>query len=180
MLLLNIIFCYKNKISMNEIKNFPTLFFKHINLNQIFEFDYKDLFQETKNFYVFKIMLNENNKRFWNFGRPFLKKYQFIFDNDQKTITYIGLNNVTQEQEQKSKDDIQTSNKNFITNKLYIIFILAFIIIIIAVLIGLFLGKKIYNKNKKKRANELDDDYEYIEKKINDNEGIGIKFENNE
>ena len=180
MLLLNIIFCYKNKINMNEIKNFPTLFFKHINLNQIFDFDYKDLFQETKNFYVFKIMLNENNKRFWNFGRPFLKKYQFIFDNDQKTITYIGLNNVTQEQEQKSKDDIQTSNKNFITNKLYIIFILAFIIIIIAALIGLFLGKKIYNKNKKKRANELDDDYEYIEKKINDNEGIGIKFENNE
>ena len=178
--LLNIIFCYKDKISMKEIKNFPTLFFKHINLNQIFDFDYEDLFQETKNFYVFKIMLDENNKRFWNFGRPFLKKYQFIFDNDQKTMTYIGINNVTQGQKPKSRDDIQTNNNNFITNKLYIIFILAFFIIIIAILIGLFIGKKIYNKNKKKRANELDDDYEYIQKKIVDNEEIGINFENNE
>ena len=178
MQLLNIIFCYKNKIGINEIKNFPTLFFKHVNLNQIFEFNYEDLFQETKNFYVFKIMLDENNKRFWNFGRPFLKKYQFILDNDQKTLTYIGINTLTPNQ--KTKDDIKKNNTNFFSNKLYLIFILAFIIIIIAVLIGLFLGKKIFNKNKKKRANELDDDYEYIEKKINPNEGIGIKFNDNE
>ena len=178
MQLLNIIFCYKNKISINEIKSFPTLFFKHVNLNQIFEFNYKDVFQETKNFYVFKIMLDENNKRFWNFGRPFLKKYQFIFDNDQKTLTYIGINTLTPNK--KAKDDIKKNNTNFFSNKLYLIFILAFIIIIIAVLIGLFLGKKIFNKNKKKRANELDDDYEYIEKKINPNEGIGIKFNDNE
>ena len=178
MQLLNIIFCNKNKIGINEIKNFPTLFFKHVNLNQIFEFNYEDLFQETKNFYVFKIMLDENNKRFWNFGRTFLKKYQFIFDNDQKTLTYIGINTLTPNQ--KANDDIKKNNTNFFSNKLYLIFILAFIIIIIAVLIGLFLGKKIFNKNKKKRANELDDDYEYIEKKINPNEGIGIKFNDNE
>jgi len=170
--LLNIIFCNKNKIDIDEIKNFPKLYFKHVNLNQIFEFNYEDLFQETKQYYVFKIMLDENNKRFWNFGRVFLKKYQFVFDNDQKTITYIGINNINQKQ--RAKDDIKTNNTNFFKNNTYIIIILAIVIIIIAVFVGIFLGGKIYNKNKKKRANELDDDYEYIEKKSNQNEDIGI------
>ena len=117
-------------------------------------------------------MLDENNKRFWNFGRVFLKKYQFVFDNDQKTITYIGINNINQKQ--RAKDDIKTNNTNFFKNNTYIIIILAIVIIIIAVFVGIFLGGKIYNKNKKKRANELDDDYEYIEKKSNQNEDIGI------
>ena len=40
-------------------------------------------------------------------------------------------------------------------------------IIGIAIIIGIFFGKIIFNKKKKKRANELDDDYEYKQKKNN-------------
>ena len=177
MQLLNIIFCDKSKISIDELKNFPILQLKHVNFDEIFEFNYEDLFLETKNYFIFKILLNENNKRVWNFGRTFLKKYQFIFDNDQKTITYLGLNKPEEKNDTKKEEH---SEKNFFRNKLYLILILVILIIGIAVLVGLFLGKKFCNQHKKKRANELDDDYEYIVKKNNQKEGIGIGLDDND
>ena len=177
MLLLNAILCDKSKISINELKNFPVLKLKHINLDEIFEFNYEDLFHETKKYFIFKILLNENNKRVWNFGRIFLKKYQFIFDNDQKTITYIGINKPEENIETNEEEE---SEKNFFKNKIYLILIIVILIIGIGVLVGLFLGKKFCNQHKKKRANELDDDYEYIEKKNNPNEGIGIGLDDND
>ena len=119
---------------------------------------------------------NENNKRVWHLGRIFLKKYLFVFDNDQKTITYIGINKLNKK---GNKNDIKTDN-NFSNNKFYLILLLSILIIGIAVVVGLFIGKIIFNKNKKKRANELDDDYEYIEKKNNKNESIGIGFDDND
>ena len=174
--ILNIIFCEKNKFGINDLQNFPKLNFKHVGLNQIFELNYEDLFQETKKYFIFKIFLNENNKRVWHLGRIFLKKYLFVFDNDQKTITYIGINNLNKK---GNKNDIKNDN-NFSNNKFYLILLLSILIIGIAVVVGLFLGKIIFNKNKKKRANELDDDYEYIEKKNNKNESIGIGFDDND
>ena len=176
MQILNIIFCEKNKID-DEFKNFPKLKLKHVGLYQIFEFDFEDLFQESKKYFIFKILLDEENKRMWNFGRIFLKKYQFVFDNDQKAIYYLGRNNPQRTEE--SEKDIQIEQNSF-NNKSFVFIVLAILIILIAIAIGLFLGKKLFNKNKKKRANELDDDYEYIEKSNNKNEGIGIKFDDNE
>ena len=177
MQLLNIIFCEKDKIEINELKKFPILYLKHIGLEQIFEFGFEELFLETKNYFIFKILLNEENKRFWYFGRLFLKKYQMIFDNDQKAIFYLGIN----DPHKKSKigEDNQNNNNSF-KYKIYLIIILAIIIIGIAVAIGCYFGKIFFNKQKKKRANELDDDYEYIEKKNNLNQGIGIKFDDND
>ena len=177
MQLLNIIFCEKNKIEINELKKFPKLYLKHIGLYQIFEFGFEELFLETKNYFIFKILLNEEKKSFWNFGRLFLKKYQFVFDNDQKAIFYLGINDFNKKS--KTGEDNQNNNDN-LKYKLYLIFILAILIIGIAVATGCYFGKIIFNKQKKKRANELDDDYEYIEKKNNLNEGIGIKFDDND
>ena len=177
MQLLNIIFCEKDKIEINDLKKFPILYLKHIGLEQIFEFGFEELFLETKNYFIFKILLNEENKRFWYFGRLFLKKYQMIFDNDQKAIFYLGINDF--HKKSKIGEDNQNNN-NFFKYKIYLIIILAIIIIGIAVAIGCYFGKIFFNKQKKKRANELDDDYEYIEKKNNLNQGIGIKFDDND
>ena len=44
-------------------------------------------------------------------------------------------------------------------NKKYFLIIIIVLIIILTGFLGLFLGKIIFNKQKKKRANELDDDY---------------------
>ena len=177
MQLLNILFCEKNKIEINELKKFPKLYLKHIGLYQIFEFGFEELFLETKNYFIFKILLNEEKKSFWNFGRLFLKKYQFVFDNDQKAIFYLGINDFNKKS--KTGEDNQNNNDT-LKYKLYLFFILAILIIGIAVAIGWYFGKIIFNKQKKKRANELDDEYEYIEKKNNINEGIGIKFDDND
>ena len=149
--LINVIICDKNKFK--EKKKFPTLYLKHIDLYKIFELNYKDLFQEIGNSIIFSIVLDENDKYHWSFGRIFLKKYQFIFDNEQKTITYMKTYKTINEEVIKEK------------NKLVIILkIMIIIFLIVGFGLGLFLGKNLWEKNRKKRANELDDDYEYIEK----------------
>ena len=173
--LLNIIFCEKNKFHINDLKSFPKLKLKHIGLYQVFEFTYEDLFMETKNYFIFKIVLNENNKHFWHFGRLFLKKYQFIFDDEQKAIYYLGINDIYKKEKNEEINKIKNEDSK---RKFY--FLISILIIGISIIIGLFLGKIIFNKKKKKRANELDDDYEYIENKNNLNEKIVIKFDEND
>ena len=162
--MINVIIC--DKIRFKDMNKFPSLNFMHRELNKTFEFSYKDLFQEISNSLVFSIVLDENDKYHWSFGRMFLKKYQFVFDNDQKTITYIETIKI------EERDNGINNNAN---NKEFIITVLK-ILIIICLLggfgLGLFFGKKIWDKNKKKRANELNDDYDYVEKK--DDKGVGL------
>ena len=58
------------------------------------------------------------------------------------------------------------------------LFIIGGICIIVGICFGVFVGKTLWNKNRKKRANELGDDYEYNidennnEQKLNDNSNI--------
>ena len=166
--MINVIICDKSRFK--DMNKFPSLNFMHRELNKTFEFSYKDLFQEIGNSLVFSIILDENEKYHWAFGRMFLKKYQFVFDNDQKTITYIETIKIN---EKNNEVNNNTNNKNFIITVLKIL-------IIICLLggfgLGLFFGKKIWDKNKKKRANELNDDYEYVEKNIEkkDDKDVGL------
>ena len=175
--ILNIIFCDKKKFGIDDIKKFPNLNLKHIILNEIFELNYMELFEETNNYYIFKILFDEEDKSIWNFGRIFIKKYLFIFDDEHKTITYIGKNNI---KDAYDKDKQKQTNNILGMNKKYFLIIIIVLIIILTGFLGLFLGKIIFNKQKKKRANELDDDYEYIEKNNSKNEGLGIKFNEND
>lgn len=147
--LINIIICDKNKFK--DKKKFPTLYFKLVDFYTIFEFDYKDLFQEIGNSLVFSIVFDEENKSHWTLGRIFLKKYQFIFDNDQRIITYIKKNKIKKEDNKKNNFNIVIFLK---------IMLIAFLLIGFGA--GIILGKKLWDKNRKKRANELtDDDYDY-------------------
>ena len=84
-------------------------------------------------------------------GRIFLKKYQFIFDNDQRIITYIKKNKI-------KKEDNKKNNLNIVI----ILKIMLIAFLLIGFVAGIILGKNIWDKNRKKRANELtDDDYDY-------------------
>ena len=78
-------------------------------------------------------------------------KYNFIFNPDIKRIGFYVKSN---------------SNNSAQTVWRYIL-IISLIIILIALLIilGIILGKKIYGLKRKIRANEMDDDYEYLEGK---------------
>ena len=150
------IYCDKSQnFTINNLKIFPTLYFEHKNLNYTFELNYKDLFIEKDNKYWFLMVVENGDVDEWFFGYIFLKKYQFSFNQDTKRISFYN-----QELSDKDENEIKNNYKNKI-NFVYIILII--ISSIILIILGFLLGKFIYkNYNKKRRANELDDNYEYI------------------
>lgn len=123
-----------------KIENLPSIYFIHKELNYTFVLDYKDLFIKYNNEYYLLVYFNDNNDndKYWNFGKPFFKKYQLLFDHDSRNIgIYNGI-------EKKSFKGI-------------IIFLF---ILIIIILFGItyYLYKR---KFRRKRLNEIDEGYDY-------------------
>ena len=131
-----------------DIKNFSDVIFTLEDNSKIY-FSYKDLFYNYKGFNYFLIVFGKENN--WLFGQIFLKKYYLVFNSDKKVITFYFKN--------------ETNNFNFL-----IILCILFGLIIIGLLGYLIYFKKLFNLKKKKRANELEDDYEYISNKNSNSE----------
>ena len=144
------IYC-KNTKELN-INKFKSIYFTHADLNVIFELSYKDLFYTNGDYIYFLVLFrNESN---WIFGNIFLKKYFLVFNQDEKTIGYYeGMG--------KEKEN---DKKNF---KIGLTHILLLLILITLIVVGIILYKK--KGNRKNRANELEDDYEYKESINEDN-----------
>ena len=134
-------YCFNDK---SIIDNFQSIIFYIKELNETFILSKEDLFTEYQKRYYLNIFFPDYDEivPFWILGNIFLKKYQFIFNIDQKTIGYYsGYTN---------------NSKNFVR----IIFI--FILIIILIFLIYFYIKS--SKKRKKRQNEINDIYEYISK----------------
>jgi hypothetical protein len=143
----------------------------------------------------------------WVFGLPFLRKYQFSFDIDSKSIYFYNKNGkfleeiyeeepfydylddkneINNKEEENSGNSNNTSNnkgiisinkkdeKNYVEIKMKTVFL--FIMLVIAFIfvfcILLILAKKILFKRgfilmRIKKANELNDDFDYSSKDIN-------------
>ena len=142
------IYCKKNKF---DIKKFKSIYFKNIEMNIIFELSYEDLFYSS-NEYIFFLIIFRNDGN-WIFGELFLKKYYLTFNQDDKTIGYY------QGMEKKIEDENNNNNDNNNTFRINLTHILLLLILIVLIIIGIILYTK--KGNTKKRANELDDDYEY-------------------
>lgn len=171
----DIIYCDKEKFEFNNtIQKFPDLHFKSKDYNMEFKFTYKELFKLIGNQYYFLIYFQDSSTDdvSWEIGVPFLKKYQLIFNSDTKRIG-LYKNQVDDNSSNKLIEKIDKINgrveKNESKNnegssfwkKVFTIRTLIEVLIGIALIAGLvFLGMKLYNKRKKK-ANELEDDYEY-------------------
>ena len=136
-------YCYNKK----DIENFPTLNFFFQQFLYTFKLNYNDLFEEKNGKFFFKIIFDRNNKIQWKLGKPFLMKYTFLYDYGDKTI---GFYNMDLPNGQKSK-----TMSNFFLNLLYII------IIGFYGYVGFFYGKKAYDKVRKRKIYEIDDNYEY-------------------
>ena len=153
------IYCSNTKdFNINKFKN---IYFKHIELNSIFELNYKDLFYIDNNYIYFLILFHD--EIYWSFGELFLNKYTFVFNPDQKTIGFYQnfLND-------KKSPEPENTNIDFY-KILYIVLLSLILIGVIIVLIVVFQKKG----KRKNRANEMDDDYEYMAKKENeDNDRI--------
>jgi hypothetical protein len=167
------IYCYKSdKFSIDKITTFPTVCFEHINLEYTFELTYKDLFVEKDNIYWFLVVSDDQfNVNDWILGNLFMRKYQFVFNLDTKEIGFYNPS-LTKEENADGK------NSNGSNAVLYILLIIALIIIIIGV--GIFIKMKFFpGISKKKRANELDDDYEYVSDKKERNNNMNSNENDN-
>ena len=145
---------------------FPKLNFQQNDLNYIFYLSFYDLFVEIQDRYYFLITFPEekysNNN--WYLGIPFLRRYQFVFNYDSKTIGFY--NDKIDENERKPNSNSTEGNSDKNTkgnlNIRLIIEITIIIFLVVLIFVSYFVGKKI-NEKRKKRANELaNDNYEYL------------------
>ena len=139
----------------NELKDFPKLFLFYHELNYTFSLDYKDLFIEIKNKIYFLIISPERSN--------------YMFNKDNKQIYFIHLKKYDLESEDKDDIDNKIYNISFWDKyKLYIIIALLSVFVIISGIIGFIFGRKVWIKNRKRRACELDDNYDYTKNIDND------------
>ena len=138
-------FFYCDKEYINNIKYFPSLKFFHNELNYTFELNYKDLFVEKYDKLVLMIFFDEYTIE-WYFGKPFLKKYMFLMNQDSKLLGFYYRK--------------KAEKKNFDYSFVIILIILGILILFI---LGIFIGKYLV-KEKKKIINIIDEDYDYTSK----------------
>ena len=153
------------------IKNFKKISFvlsnqyNAYNQSNVLEFDYNDLFIKApgdNKLYYFQIVFPSNTYFKWKLGRPVFKKYPAVFDQEKKIFGFY-----TQTGEYDITDDGKASDNG---SRLSFSWIL--VIILSIILIGLaiaFFNVLPYIKRKKK-ANELDDEYDYPTGNIPENE----------
>ena len=151
----------KSKYFMGYLNNnFPDLVFEHKNLENNFTLTKNDLFaynsfNDSDNKLHFLIM-NYIDKAYnfnWYLGIPFLKKYRLSFNYDKKTIGYYKNDGKSIKRKDNEK------KKNVFDSLIFKISLIIILIIIIFIL-GMIFQKNI-KKTRKKKANELDDNYEY-------------------
>ena len=147
------IYCDKNKVDISQLQNIK---FIHNRLNYTYEFNYKELFDEIDNYYIFKIIFQKTSNFYWIFGKIWLEKYLMVFDQDQKTIGYYYIN-------EKEKVIIDNKKKNINVQ------LLIGLVFIVLILIGFTIWLIFYLKKdiRKKRINEINDDYEYKQDSFN-------------
>jgi hypothetical protein len=140
----NITFYFQNK----QIYQFGALNDFELELN------YKDLFikgNKDNDLYYFQIIFQRSED--WIFGKPIIKKYRFIFDQDRRM--YGIYKNI-----EKPKEEIEVNNNNKGFNKIIILWIIIIILVICLIVESIYLIKK-YIQKRNKKAYELNDDYDY-------------------
>ena len=148
-----------------EMSKFPTLYFQQDAYNYTFQITYKDCFKEINNQILFLLFYDPWSPDVFKVGKNFMQKYQFIFRGDQKNIGFMNQNKGSRDDgnngnsDNNNNDNKKEENKNVDIKKIIIIIVL--VVLLIGIVIGIFVGKKIWDKNRKKRANELIDDYDY-------------------
>ena len=173
----NYYYCDKNKVNISEMNN---LNFYIRDNNMTFIFEPKDLFYEHNNYLYYLIIFKDYNdddtdKDFnWELGLTFLQKYTFIFDRNDKLIYYYssvnnGNNNDDNNNNNNNNNNGDNTNENN-TNLKYIIIIVVLSLVFIGCIILLVIYIIKIKPIRKKKANELDEGYEY-ETKNNDENG---------
>ena len=154
----------EQKFGKQIIKSFPKLtFYIDMNYNFSISFNGEDLFYFKNNTYFFKITEKglENN---FIFGRMLYKKYTTILNPDKRQIYFYIDNSI-------SNNETKSNPQNEFNIEFKVLIIIACIVCSLLFFpLGIYFGKKIFNK-RKKLAYELSDEYDYSPAK-NGNEVI--------
>ncbi len=152
-----------------KVETFPNITFEQRGFEYAFNLTYEDLFvfDEMSQTYIFLIFIRDSSM-IWELGTVFLKKFQFVYNEDLKTIGFYK----TYKGEDKKDDRLTPEDKISYTMKIVLIVVLTAIFAGLLIFIGMFI-QKICNKDRKKRANELKDNFEYISENADDN-GLAI------
>ena len=137
-----------------QVKKFPTLYLENKKFNYTFELDYNDLFIKKGKKYFFMVIFPLSYIRHFEMGKVFLKKYFLSYDVDKRTISFYNKNIPI---ETNIKNNIEETNPYI----KYLIIILGIIFLISCCIIGFYFGKKLYEKSRNKRNNELNEEYDY-------------------
>ena len=167
--------CENNEKVQKKIQSFPTLYFEMKPFNLTFLFNYKELFKLYNNRLYFLVIF-KNNSNNWDMGEIFFRKYLTTFDYYSKTIAFYktqveDINNKTDipddpESDSDHKTDDPDEEKKKLRTRI-IIYVVVGVVFVGAVVTIVLLVIKL-KRNRKKRADELKDDYEYIpEDKVN-------------
>lgn len=168
----------------NYYEKFPNLYFFVYDYNYNYVLTKEDLFTIVNDKYYFlilfeKLLFDHPELAFWHLGLPFLEKYEFVLNYEKNNIGfYIPYQDKPKDDdEDDDKEDIKKDNKtetnpksnNEETSKKFIIIIIIIIIVAIILIIAAFLvGKTLYQKRLRK-ANELEENFDYNSK---ENENI--------
>ena len=150
--------CNKKDFNNEDIKKFPTIFFEHLDYNYTFNLTYDDLFEEFNDKIMFLIYYLKSTNEIWRLGKIFLKKYKFIFNQDSKTIGFYKKN---YNEDDKGEEEYGKNAFGFLTSKNFWINLIWITACVICLGIGAYFGYNYIKKERKKKANELQDDYDY-------------------
>ena len=164
---------YKDKCRIHNVKyrynffscdkdfptdNFPNIYFFHKDLNHTFILTHDELFVIKGNRKYCLIFFDLFDSYFWKLGKTFLKKYSFNYDMPKKRMGFYKKSKSKQSNNGNNNKIKKNEEKNY-----YVLINLIWLSIILIIGIAVFfIIKKIFcYKNRKKRANELDDSFDY-------------------
>ena len=171
-------YCNKDKFMGNKYtvektyyNTFPSLEFYIKEINMTFTLNKEHLFYDINERVYFLVVFKKSEKanNLWKLGEPFFSHFQFTFDQDKKLIGFYNpiMPRISNEEYMKNLDNDNNPESG---SKIYYVIPGFIILTFVLAAVGYFLGKKL-NENRKKRANELNDDnFEYGANIINPNE----------
>ena len=158
-------YCKNDKNIISKIKSvFPGVNFRSHDLDYNFTLDANDLFIEENGYVYCLLYFSKNREKNWVMGKPFLKKYQFTINYDERYISYYKIEN--------------NNNGNSGIGVGIFVTVIIFTIIIVVIICGVIFKFCLYDKLfRKKRANELDDaDFDYSPKNDNEKNSLNINM----
>ena len=175
-----IFYCDKQKFkgSIIDIKTdkpyykFNDIFFNHKGFEYDFKLNKEVLFEDFDDILYFEIIFEKNsNNTIWKLGEPFTSLYKFVFNQEQKTIGFynpllkkIPNSEFDFDNIEKNDTSINNNNESNSTMKTILTYFLYFLCIFVCILIIIYILKNLYMK-RKKRANELIENFDYLPNK---------------